>query len=81
MKTTEYFRKTFCWKSDSKTQEDFTVIKNNVRLSVLTDRLLRVEVDKKKRFTDAPTQAVINRNFAHPEFRDELANYADQHFR
>ena len=36
---------------------------------MLTDRLLRVEVDKKGRFTDEPTQAVINRNFASPEFK------------
>ena len=69
MNTTEYFRKTFSWKSDSKTSDEFTVIKNNVRFSVITDRLLRVEVDKKKHFTDEPTQAIINRNFAKPEFK------------
>ena len=69
MKTTDYFRQTFSWKSDSKTRDEFIIRKNNVRLSLLTDRLLRVEVDKKGRFTDEPTQAVINRNFASPEFK------------
>ena len=69
MKTTDYFRQTFSWKSAGKTKDEFIIRKNNVRLSLLTDRLLRVEVDKKGRFTDEPTQAVINRNFASPEFK------------
>ncbi len=67
--TTLYFKNTFCWKSDSKTMDEYVIRKNNVRLSVLTDRLLRVEVDKNCHFTDEPTQSVINRNFACPQFK------------
>ena len=67
--TTEYFVNTFKWNSDSKTSEDYIIIKNNVRLSVLSDRLLRVEVDNDGLFTDEPTQTVINRNFSRPKIR------------
>ncbi|MBQ3135994.1 MAG: DUF5110 domain-containing protein [Clostridia bacterium] len=66
--TTEYFVKTFGWKSDSKTDERFVFIKNNVRFSLLTSRLLRVEYNRKGLFTDEPTQSVINRNFDKPAF-------------
>lgn len=66
--TTEYFLKTFGWKSDSKTDERFTFTKNNVRFSLLTPRLLRIEHNKKGLFTDEPTQSVINRNFDKPAF-------------
>ncbi len=65
----KYFKETFAFKSESKTDESYTVKKNRVRLSVLTDRLLRVEVDKKGEFTDAPTQCVICRSFAKPQFK------------
>ena len=67
--TTEYFRQTFAWSSDSKTSEEYVIIKNNVRLSVLSDRLLRVEIDSNGIFTDEPTQTVINRNFSKPKIR------------
>ena len=68
-KTSEYFVKTFGWKSDSKTNEKFTFVKNDVRFSLITERLLRVEVDKSKKFTDEPTQTVVCRNFAEPVFK------------
>ncbi len=68
-RTTEYFLKTFSWRSDSKTDDKFVYIKNNVRFSVLTSRLLRVEYDKKGLFTDEPTQSIICRNFDKPEFK------------
>ena len=67
--TTEYFRQTFAWNSDSKTSEDYVIIKNNVRFSILSDRLLRVEIDNNGIFTDEPTQTVINRNFSRPKIR------------
>lgn len=67
--TTEYFEKTFAWSSDSKTSDEYVIIKNNVRFSILSDRLLRVEVDNNGIFTDEPTQAVINRNFSKPRIR------------
>ncbi|MBQ7118110.1 MAG: DUF5110 domain-containing protein [Clostridia bacterium] len=66
--TTDYFVNTFGWKSDSKTDERFVFIKNNVRFSLLTSRLLRVEYNRKGIFTDEPTQSVINRNFDKPAF-------------
>ena len=70
MKTVcKYFKDTFSWNTDSKTPEEFTLIRKNVRFSLITDRLLRVEVDKKGAFTDEPTQSVICRNFAKPEFK------------
>ena len=68
-KPSEYFVKTFGWKSDSKTNGKFIFTRKDVRFSLLTDRLLRVEVDKDLKFTDEPTQTVICRNFAEPTFR------------
>lgn len=65
----EKFIKTFGWKSDSKTDEKYVVVKNNVRLSLLTERLLRVEFDPENIFTDEPTQSIINRNFCSPQIR------------
>ncbi len=65
----KYFKDTFSWNSDSATPSDYIVIKNRVRLSVITDRLLRVEIDKHGNYTDEPTQSVICRNFAKPEYK------------
>ncbi len=70
MKTVcKYFKDTFAWNTDSKTPEEFTIIRNKVRLSIITDRLLRVEIDKKGAYTDEPTQSIICRNFATPQFK------------
>ena len=70
MKTVcKYFKDTFSWNTDSKTPSEFTVIRNNVRLSLITDRLLRVEIDKKGNYTDEPTQSIICRNFTKPQFK------------
>ena len=65
----KYFKDTFGWKSDSKTPDEFIITRGRVRFSLITDRLLRVEIDKKGEFTDEPTQSVICRNFAKPEFK------------
>lgn len=65
----EKFKKTFAVETDAKTNPDFTVVIGDVRLSVLTSRLLRVEKAKDARFTDEPTQAVLFRNIAKPEFK------------
>lgn len=40
----------------------------NFRFSVLTDKLLRVEINDSEIFCDEPTQSVINRNFNSPQF-------------
>lgn len=42
--------------------------KNGVRISVLTSRLIRVEVQNSSVFCDKPTQAVLNRSFDSPRF-------------
>ncbi len=68
-KPSKYFTDTFSWKCDSKTDESLVITKNNVRLSLLSERLLRVEVDPDRNFIDAPTQTVINRNFCKPQIR------------
>lgn len=63
------FTKTFCIESDAKTDDKFLFIKGNFRFSVLTSKLLRVEYSKDCIFTDKPTQAVLFRNIAKPEYR------------
>lgn len=65
----KYFTDTFSLKCDSKTDDALVIKKNNVRLSLITERLLRVEVDPDKNFIDAPTQSIFNRNFAKPQIR------------
>lgn len=44
---------------------------NGFRLSVITERLLRVEIQKDNRFMDMPTQRVTDRCFASPSFTVE----------
>lgn len=68
-KPSKYFTDTFSWNYDSKTDNSLIITKNNVRLSLLTERLLRVEVDPDKEFIDAPTQTIVNRNFCKPQIR------------
>lgn len=46
-----------------------TYVKNGVRLSVITPRILRVERSADGVFEDRPTQMVFERNFANPQFR------------
>ena len=38
------------------------------RLTVITDRILRVEFDREDLFTDAPTQFALERGFGAPSF-------------
>ena len=40
----------------------------NIRVSVITDFLLRVEVDDTRTFEDAPTQSILHRGIGHPHF-------------
>ena len=51
-----------------KTGEKNVIVKGDVRISVLTDRLLRIEEAKNGAFIDAATQIVTNRAFSEPEF-------------
>ena len=46
-----------------------TVTGTGYRISLLTDRLIRVEWDPQERFADEKTQQVMNRTFPVPAFR------------
>ena len=52
----------------SRTAEEFVVKTGDLRLSVLSERILRVERSSDGVFTDEPTQTVVDRSFAKPEF-------------
>ncbi len=52
--------------SDSKT--DNCVVLGNIRISVITDKLIRVEISKDSNFCDLPTQKVWHRAFAKATF-------------
>lgn len=65
----EFFKEHFDFVHESKTDPAFTIIRNKTRISVLSDRLVRVECDNHSHFTDEPTQCVWYRNFSKPEYR------------
>ena len=52
----------------AKTNPDSILTGNNYRISVLTERLVRIEYSKNGLFIDAPTQLVLCRNFPVPKF-------------
>ena len=64
----ERFAKAFRDEISGKTPDSQVVVKNNLRISVLTSRLVRVETQPDGKFCDMPTQTVLNRNFATPSF-------------
>lgn len=47
--------------------KELTYMSKNMRVTVITDRLLRLEVNKNKDFVDKPTQKVWYRNFDTPK--------------
>ena len=64
-----YFEEQFGMHVQSKTRESQTAVFGDVRISVLTSRLLRVEtMDTDKSFCDQPTQKVWYRDFEQPRF-------------
>ena len=63
-----YFKDTFSYIKEPKTDSKYVFIKGNFRFSVLTSRLLRVEFSQDMNFCDEVTQAVLFRNFDTPEF-------------
>ena len=67
----KYFKDTFAFKTEPKTDAKYTFIKDNFRFSILTSRLLRVEFSQNMNFCDEATQAVLFRNFDSPEFKIE----------
>ncbi len=64
----EHFRNGFRDEIDAKTADGQIFIKDSVRISIITSRLLRVEYQPDKKFCDMPTQAIFNRNFDKAEF-------------
>lgn len=56
-------------KSDSFAHPDALVQGDQYRFTVLTPQLIRMEYQAQGNFEDRPTQIVLNRNFAVPEFK------------
>lgn len=54
--------------SSNNISSDKTVTFGNVRISVITDRILRVESSADGVFEDRPTQTVLDRNFTNTKF-------------
>ena len=59
--------KRFAQKTANQPKKEQIFIKNGCRLTVITERLLRVEVQTSSVFCDLPTQAVVNRAFCEVE--------------
>ncbi len=64
----ERFAKAFRDEISGKTPDSQICLRKNVRISILTSRLVRVETHPDGKFCDMPTQTVLNRNFATPSF-------------
>ena len=65
----DFFKEYLSFERKSATDPSCVIVRGKVRFSVLSDRLLRVEVDKNSKFTDEPTQCVWYRDFDRPEFK------------
>ena len=63
-----YFKAAFSHNYKTGTAEGFVIQRGSFRFSVLSSRIIRVEKDKKRIFTDEATQTVICRDFDRPEF-------------
>lgn len=63
------FKQTFALHVAAKTDPSCVIVHGDVRISVLTPRLIRVEVGS---FTDEPTQKVWYRDFQRPDFHYQL---------
>ncbi|NHJ32918.1 MAG: DUF4968 domain-containing protein, partial [Asgard group archaeon] len=53
---------------EAKASEHSIITHGNVRISVFTSRLFRIEYSSKKQFEDRPTQVFWNRQFPKVEF-------------
>lgn len=60
----EHFRNAFRDEISGKTIDSQVFIRGNVRISVITSRLIRIENQSDGKFCDLPTQTVLNRNFS-----------------
>ena len=63
------FHDRFKIKASPVARDSHVVVRKNVRFTVITPCLLRVEVQSKGRFCDEPTQSVWFRDFDKPEFK------------
>ncbi len=54
--------------TDAKTNEENIILSKNVRVSVLTPKMLRVEYSTDGKFTDLPSQSIWYRNFGKVDF-------------
>ena len=59
----EHFRNAFRDEMNGKTDASQVFVKGNVRISVITSKLIRIENQPDGKFCDLPTQTVLNRNF------------------
>ena len=55
-------------KTDAKPCEENSVINNNVRVTVLTETMIRIEFSTDGKFTDLPSQSIWYRNFGKVDF-------------
>ena len=53
---------------NGKTADTLVITKGSTRISIITSRLIRIETQPDGKFCDLPTQAVLNRCFAAPEY-------------
>lgn len=63
-----YFTNAFSHSYKTKTPKEYVYQIEDYRFSVLSPRIIRVEKDKERIFTDEATQTVICRDFARPRF-------------
>lgn len=54
---------------DSEVKAENTVKYDNLRFSILTDRIIRIEYDPENKFDDRPTQLIWNRDLAPVDYR------------
>ena len=56
------------------TNSENMLVVGDVRVSVLSDRIIRVEKDASGHFCDLPTQTVLCRNFQNPQFKHSISD-------
>lgn len=64
----EHFAKAFSDEIRGKTSDSNIILRDGLRISILTSRLIRIENQVDEIFCDMPTQTVLNRNFDTPSF-------------
>ena len=55
--------------SRAKSDEKTIVKGNNFRITVITERIVRLEYSPSGAFVDRPTELVVRRNLGYPEFQ------------